>query len=562
MVGQAANLERLKYWFTPLSRAVKTLWELPGNLTVHLEALNDWNKLVAATGCQDVQHAVLELQKLFYPYARNDQVDISSGNTGRRPKFLAKLSDEHYESLYQYLKGNPLGHFPDICKMLKTKKDDVKLMSQVLEHVVLWLNRNPIALYDNTRKNRPLLREDFVPYLEQHMPIVREENGEAFTETSEEASIRLEREVLDFARHRITELEQPGVSKCLEVFPDEHVDEDTVYAERFNWEFWRDLLQHVTKFLGGSFEPWWTSEASSRAPSSLTRHFCSFMTGVPEVASNPALNSTDAIYQLERIIDTAVVGWALSRTEEAIQGQTGNFENHGSADVKSVVVAAAERYRQHLDQVGISAVPSEDNDNQVAQPTPNPTVGQGFQTDTPHSNTGNEGRGLSVGGKPANRPAEHVIIGELGTIHMPAHTWSTVEPGSSQDSLPSISRLIDRADAESSPIVRHTQPSLVPQSLRLSSGSRMAHPSLLGASLADENPISGQFPPFTQVKFASVSTQQEALTEDTDAIIATPRRTAHNDESQHSIIIPNSLEGLHPTPRWASRKPATGTVVV
>lgn len=57
--------------------------------------------------------------------------------------------------------------FSDVYKLLRTTKDDGRMKMQVMTHVVIWLNLDPVSLLDWRKNNKPLLQEDLVPHFQR-----------------------------------------------------------------------------------------------------------------------------------------------------------------------------------------------------------------------------------------------------------------------------------------------------------------------------------------------------------------------------------------------------------
>jgi hypothetical protein len=218
-----------------------------------------------------------------------------------------------------------------------------------MEHVVTWLNRAPSALYNGQRRNKPLLREDFLPALVQLSP------------DPDAMSVELEQTVLDFTRKRLAELSQPAVKHFLEIMPkpagthDEKTSkqreakEAAEYAERFLWPFWTDLLNAVLDVVGPSFQPWWTKCAAKDGHGVGKDVRSSFARNMPEVAQNPALSSKRALDNLVSVLDGVVLRWAAKQCREELQRQQNGGQSSESswpAATAELVKAAEANYRQ------------------------------------------------------------------------------------------------------------------------------------------------------------------------------------------------------------------------
>ena len=281
------------------------------------------------------------VQECFYP-SREGKPRIGS----HRPQgFLSAFTDEEYKDTYRFLVDDSSITFPDVRALLRTSKEEGRMMIQVLTHVVIWLNPKPTAVLDRRRKNKKLLREDLVTELEWLRPT-------GSVESSEALSVQLEREVLDFTRQRIGELKTPAVGDFLEVMPDPAADDHARYAARFEWDFWRRLLALVKKLVGDEYQPWWTAKSSEgqaaqgkTEPSNLARKLSDLIKFVPEVAENPALNGEDAIEEFASGIDEFAARWAMTRGQKALSEGMMSL----TPEEKGLIASATERYGKHIE---------------------------------------------------------------------------------------------------------------------------------------------------------------------------------------------------------------------
>jgi hypothetical protein len=143
---------------------------------------------------------------LFYPSItkRNnpddkDGRDDQDGFPHRPPratKFLTALTDDKYDRAYQYILKVERGDLVDIHPLLKAVKREGKVVSSVMLHVVWWLNPNPTVPKD--RENyKPSFRLDFLPALTTRYKD---------KDLADEASIKLERDIVLFVRSRYADL--------------------------------------------------------------------------------------------------------------------------------------------------------------------------------------------------------------------------------------------------------------------------------------------------------------------------------------------------------------------
>lgn len=121
--------------------------------------LADWNKLAGLSRVR----TVYEVRGLFYPGLEPD-VDPSSSGTRRRD-FFPDADDGAYFGLYRTILSEPGRRFVDIQALLRTTKQEGKLMSIVMSHVTLWMNAEPAKVSDRD-KIKPAMRKDIVPALQ------------------------------------------------------------------------------------------------------------------------------------------------------------------------------------------------------------------------------------------------------------------------------------------------------------------------------------------------------------------------------------------------------------
>jgi len=259
-----------------------------------------------------------QVQDIFYPPGRVTAT--------RRADFLSTLDDKTYRQTCEHISVSSDTRFPDVCQLLKTTKDEGRIMMRAISHVVAWLNPNPTVVADR-ENNKPPLRRDFLPALKRN-----DGPGDANAE-AEKQSLRLQRAVLDFVSEHMTEFKDPAVRIYLDKLP---TDTDR-YSERFSNEAWKGLLDVVTSFLGPGVPIEWAaalpaprSEQGDADPktkktvSAITRGVRALLYCVPEVAQDPALNTKLAVDTLCERIALLVAEWA------AEQCQTASLENQSS----------------------------------------------------------------------------------------------------------------------------------------------------------------------------------------------------------------------------------------
>jgi hypothetical protein len=82
---------------------------------------------------------------MFYPNAPAEVLaDLKSiGSLYRWLKFLASIDNAKYHQIYQTILQSSKLCFPDVQTILCTGRHLEKVLSQMVNHVVHWLNVNP-----------------------------------------------------------------------------------------------------------------------------------------------------------------------------------------------------------------------------------------------------------------------------------------------------------------------------------------------------------------------------------------------------------------------------------
>lgn len=178
-----------------------------------------------------------DVQGLFYPSLSSDAKPQPSNV---RPRdFLPAINDDAYHSLYQSLVSEPVHRFFDIQALLKTTKQEGKLMSTVISHVSQWMNPEPTKVADRDN-NKPPLRKDLVPGLHKK-----------YGEEAEERFIALQQQLLDYVRCHTKDFTSATMDHYLQEYPDTHSDK---YTTRFEHAGWHTLLSLVLDFAGPNLQ--------------------------------------------------------------------------------------------------------------------------------------------------------------------------------------------------------------------------------------------------------------------------------------------------------------------
>jgi hypothetical protein len=276
--------------------------------------LSDWTALMRLP--QPCSQA--DVVELFYPGATAEALtDLQAhGHQYRRPKFLTLLAHPSYYHAYQYVLGIPEKSFLNIQAMLRRGRKEGKVISQVMCHIVQWVNPHP-AQVGERENNKPELWRDLVPVLEDKF------EGQA----GEEAR-QLQRRIFDTLRGRVDELVTRSGGDCLSKPPS---SEGEPYLDRFERPIWKDILVKVHATVGPRFQGALArfntehpesllTQLEPREPG-LTQNLSKAIWRLPDVARNPALWNSQAIDDLMMRISPIVTDWAAQYCQNALTAQ-------------------------------------------------------------------------------------------------------------------------------------------------------------------------------------------------------------------------------------------------
>lgn len=266
--------------------------ELQGQHGVDVQ-LADWNKLADLPRVRTAH----EVWALFYP-GLNPDVD-SYSSVARRRDFFPDADDTAYAGLCQAIVLQPGRRFIDIQALLKTTKQEGKLMSTVMSHVTLWMNAEPEKVSDRDN-NKPALREDLVPALRA-----------TYGDKAEDKSRDLQQAILC----RVHESAKDFTSAALEHYLHEYPSgDDEAYSTRFKHRAWRDVLSIVTIYAGPILQRRFVARPVSEetrkiSPPTLAQAARDLICQIPEVANDPALQSATAAEQLLWMMQPVIAQW-------------------------------------------------------------------------------------------------------------------------------------------------------------------------------------------------------------------------------------------------------------
>ena len=255
--------------------------------------LLDWNKLAGLPHRPTVQ----DVQELFYP-GLGPNIKPSS-TTKRKRDFLINATDDAYFLFYQSVLSQLERRFIDIQALLKTTKQDGKLMSIVMSHVVQWINPEPKKVVDRDN-NKPQLRKDLIPALRAK-----------YGDEADDQSRTLQQAVLEHVRENVKDFNSTTLQQYLHEYPG---TDDKAYSIRFKHEVWRKVLSIVTSFIGSSFQREYLTcpvlEVTGKIrPSTIAQTARDLICQIPDVANDPALQSTAASEQLLRLMQPLIAEW-------------------------------------------------------------------------------------------------------------------------------------------------------------------------------------------------------------------------------------------------------------
>jgi len=303
-----------QFWFDIFETVLESTLKLVGNASGSMK-LDDWNILAREMPSRSVR----EIQAIFYPDAPGEVfADLETrGQMSRRRKFLAAFDHATYHGMYKNILDNTELQFPDIQTMFRNGRSHGKIMSQVMTHVGQWLNLRPMQINDRDN-NKPQLWRDF-------LPAFREEHGNR----SEELALRLQRQIFSVVHKRIDQFADSTASAYLSNLPAD--SQGDAYLERFMLPTWYDLLVRVHEIVGprfqrslAKFNTQSPKSLPSRPESSLTQVLRAAISRIPEIRTNPALSSSQALEVLMARIDPILTDWAAQQSGKARETQSRN----------------------------------------------------------------------------------------------------------------------------------------------------------------------------------------------------------------------------------------------
>ncbi|KAJ0359240.1 hypothetical protein COL26b_014397 [Colletotrichum chrysophilum] len=178
------------YWFAKLGAVIETLQALAlsdPNALGH----RDWQHIAA--GLRGAGRTAREVESVFYKTDRSRRVRVEG--------LLASLDDDGYASVCRAITSNTLA-FPDMKKLVRSSRIEAHVMVRVLQHVIAWIDLDSALAVDEVNpkaKNKPPVRDNLAAALEK----LNRSRGAG--NRADDASLRLQERVLNFARDNMTE---------------------------------------------------------------------------------------------------------------------------------------------------------------------------------------------------------------------------------------------------------------------------------------------------------------------------------------------------------------------
>lgn len=264
--------------------------------------------------------------------------------TGRKTKtkapasgngILPSLSDEQLQQLVEAIKRAGCPPFTQLKPTLEIKKADGKALSQIMGHVVAWVNPRPTDT-KRTCNNKPPLCKDLEPAFRD---MGSSENASEIARLA----VKLEQDVLEHALGLSPELGRLSGQE-LEVLPDG--GDDAIggeYDERFSRsDLWRGVLEIVRRSLGPNVRAGWIatppgSPTAQERPESARElevyrehvrqdivALVDHVAGNDHIRHYPWAAKKGPFDRLRYILGRAVVDWQKDENDAFKEGRTPN----------------------------------------------------------------------------------------------------------------------------------------------------------------------------------------------------------------------------------------------
>ncbi|KAH7150717.1 hypothetical protein DER46DRAFT_689286 [Fusarium sp. MPI-SDFR-AT-0072] len=306
---------------------VVLIWALPSSASGSIQ-ISDWTML--ACSLRSDTYVTADVHQLSYPKENSNTNDgnpnapasstvKSALKTPRRSGFLSLLDQEAYDNLSPHLQQNVAPRFPGVQPLLRIKKEEVEIMTQVMDHVVRWINTQPADIVGLQGGNKPLRRADLTPAIHDLMATAY------------------------------------GVGWWAQLREHDDVDDADDIAS------WLDLRSRTLE--------------SSILASAITRAMCSQLGNIAEVKENPALRGVYASTELGAYVNHAVLAWTSDRCRKALEHNESDDGDPWSSEALQTIQVAYQRYEKLLAGMTAAIAISEYNSNNnssssLAHPAP------------------------------------------------------------------------------------------------------------------------------------------------------------------------------------------------
>lgn len=222
-------------------------WEALANLLPHGYTEAEVGRVLSRQGEEVLTAAVEAEAEAGVP--ERQKKGRPPGNEGF---LLAGLSDEQLLQLVEGIKRAGRPPFVHLKPTLEIRKTDGKALSQIMSHVVAWVNPRPSDV-KRTGNNKPPLCKDLEPAF-------RDAHSGAAAADIAQMSIGLERDVLELALSRRDDLDCLISGSTLGELPTGDEAGSAAYDSRFNNNsLWRGMLETVRRSLGPGIRPGWVA---------------------------------------------------------------------------------------------------------------------------------------------------------------------------------------------------------------------------------------------------------------------------------------------------------------
>ncbi len=143
-------------------QVLDTLAQLPGD-AAKLVSSEDWKTMSASLGAERTQEQV---QELFYTCQSGKPLSAASK---RNAKLLQPSDDRGYWDIYDRVMRPPALRFPDVHRITGMSRGNGRVLFQVLDQVVSWVNRKRTGV-NRGSNTKPQLRLDLEQKLDFYTP--------------------------------------------------------------------------------------------------------------------------------------------------------------------------------------------------------------------------------------------------------------------------------------------------------------------------------------------------------------------------------------------------------